>query len=107
METNMFGENFVDELKPSLLQLDFRKAAFRSGGLYDGEVVTLKILGRNFSITPDGNFKTDIHANPFISAPILDYLLNTTGAEPSGEWISFRKLKESDDLMHGFFKKRC
>jgi hypothetical protein len=104
---DQMGENFVDELKPSLLQLDFREAAFRSGSLYDGEAITLKILGRNFSITPDGDFKTDIHANAFITAPILDYLLNTTGAEPSGEWISFRELKESDDFMHGFFKKRC
>lgn len=101
------GEQLLEKLKASLSHLDFQQAAARSGGLYNGKMITLKILGRNFGITPDGGFKTDIHANTFIAGPVLDYLINTGGAEPSGKWLSFRELEKSDDLMHGFFKKRC
>lgn len=101
------GQKLVDELKKSLSRLDFHKTAFRSGGRYDGKAITLKILGRNFGITPDCTFQTDIHAGAFITGPVLDYLIHTKGAEPSGKWISFREIKGSDDLMHGFFRKRC
>ncbi len=105
--SEQMGEQLTGDLKKSLSQLDFQETAVRSGGLYDGKTITLKILGKNFSITLDGTFKTDIHVNTFITSPVLDYLINNRGTEPSGEWISFRELKESDDLMHAFFKKRC
>ena len=101
------GRKLVDALKQSLSQLDFQEAAFKSGGRYDGKAITLNILGRNFGITPDGTFKTDIHASSFVTGPVLDYLINGKGVDPSGKWISFREIKKSDDLIYEFFKKRC
>jgi hypothetical protein len=30
-------------------------------------------MGKDFSITPDGDFKTHIHVNRFVAAPFLEW----------------------------------
>jgi hypothetical protein len=49
--------------------------------VYDGKAITIKILGRNVGITPDGTFKTDIHASSFVTGPVLEYLINGKGVD--------------------------
>ncbi|MBC8440857.1 MAG: DUF3786 domain-containing protein [Deltaproteobacteria bacterium] len=105
--SEQMGEQLVGDLKKSLSQLDFQKISEKSGGKYDGKALTLKVLGKDFGVRPDGTFKTDIHVNTWITGPFLDYLIQGQGEDPSGYWISFRELKESDDLIYSFFKKRC
>jgi hypothetical protein len=98
------GELFVKEL---LVSLDFQEAAERSGGNYNGTVLSVKVLGKNFGVKSDGTFTTDIHINTWITGPFLDYMIHGIGMNPTGEWISFRELKGSDDLIYSFFRRRC
>ncbi len=105
--TGPIGGEFVHDLEKSLSSLDFKEAAERCGGKYDKQTLTLKVLGKNFSITSDGTFKTDIHVNTWITGPLLDYVIFGKGKDPSGEWISFREIKGSNDLRYSFFKRRC
>jgi hypothetical protein len=105
--TDPMGSRLVKDLEKTVSLMDFKESAERCGGKYDGKTLTLKVLGKDFSLDPDGRFKTDIHVNTWITGPFLDYLINGKGKDPSGEWISFRELKESDDLIYSFFKRRC
>lgn len=105
--SQQMGEQLVEELKKSLSQIDFKKAAQRAGAVFDGKSMTLKMMGRNMKVSPDGTFKTDIHAKPWIIGPVLDYIINGKGSDSSNEWVSFRELQKSDDLMYSFFQKRC
>ncbi len=107
LKSEQMGEQLAENLKKSLSQLDFQKISEKSGGKYDGKILMLKVLGKDFGARPDGTFKTDIHVNTWITGPFLDYLIQGQGKDPSGDWISFRELKESDDLIYSFFKKRC
>ncbi len=101
------GEQFIESLKKSLAAINLAEAAQRTGGHYDGQKMTLKILGKNFGVDAKGNFSSDIHINPWIVGPFLDYVINGKGVAPAGEWVSFRELKEAKAISYPFFKKRC
>ena len=78
--SQQMGGQLVDELKKSLTQMDFEKAAQRAGAVFDGKSMTLKMMGRNIKILPDGTFNTDIHAKSWIKGPVLDYVINGKGS---------------------------
>lgn len=101
------GAQLTEGLKNQLVDLDFEEAAKKSGGKYVNQNIVLKILGREFAITPDGRFQTHLHVKPWVTGPILDYVINGQGVDPTDEWLAFRELDGADGLMHGFFRKRC
>ncbi len=101
------GERYIEDLKKLLAHADLAEAAKRTGGRYDGQILTLKILGKDFGVDTNGNFMTDIHINPWIAGPFLDYVIHGKGMEPTGEWVSFRELKETETISYAFFQKRC
>jgi hypothetical protein len=104
---DLMGSKFIHDLKQSLPSVDFMETSDRCGGKYDGKTLTVKVLGKDFGVRTDGTFSTDIHVNTWITGPVLDYLILGKGKDPSGEWISFREIKGSDDLQYSFFKRRC
>jgi hypothetical protein len=101
------GEQFIEDQKETLSRIDLAQAAQRTGGHYDGRKLTLKILGKDFGVDPEGNFHSDIHVNPWIVSPFLDYIINARGVDPTGEWVSYRELKDAKDNTYPFFQKRC
>lgn len=101
------GERFVEDLKRTLKTIDLAEAASRTGGVYDGRRLTLKIMGKDFGVDSAGNFTSDIHIKPMISAPFLAYVIYSKGVGPTGEWVSFRELNEARDFSYPFFQKRC
>lgn len=101
------GEAFIQGLLKKLLEMDLAEAALRTGGRYDGRKLTLKILGKDFGVDSKGNFSSDIHINHWVLGPFLDYIVHSSGTAPSGEWVSFRELKEGQNFSYPFFKKRC
>jgi hypothetical protein len=101
------GENFIEELKQKLPEIDLAEAAKRIGGAYDGRKLTIKIMGKEFGVDSEGNFSSDIHVNPWISGPFLVYIIYSKGLELTGEWVSFRELKVGKAFSYPFFQKRC
>lgn len=102
-----FVDEFMESLKTKLSAMDLAEAARRTGGRYAEGKLTLKVLGKDFGIDAKGNFRSDIHINPWVAGPFLDYVVHSSGADPSGEWVSYRELKESQEFSYPFFKKRC
>lgn len=99
-------EAFLETMKQHLADIDFAEAAQRTGGRIQGSRLTLKILGKDFSVDRHGNLFSDIHVNPWVAAPFFDYVLNGKGVAPSGQWVSFRELKDGKD-RYPLFQKRC
>ena len=101
------GDQLIVDLKKALRKTDLAVAAQRCGGNFDGSKLTLKILGKKFGVDSVGNISSDIHANPWIMTPFLDYVVGGKGKDPVGNWISFRELNIGKELSYPFFQKRC
>jgi hypothetical protein len=99
-------EEFLAMVKQKIAGIDLVSAAERTGGRYENGRLTLKILGKDFSVDGQGNLYSDIHINPWVAAPFFDYVLNGQGVAPTGQWSSFRELKNGKD-RYPLFQKRC
>ena len=99
-------EEYLDGLKKQLKNTDLEAAALRTGGRFENGRLTIKVMGKDFSVTADGTFSTDIHVNPWVAAPFLYYVLNGKGVSPTGGWRSFRELADGRE-RYPLFQKRC
>ncbi len=93
-------------LKNQLIKIDLKKKAPELGGKFNNGRLTLKILGKDFSVDQKGNISTDIHVNRWITPPIYSYIIHSKGLPLSGQWVSFRELESSPD-WHLFFNHQC
>lgn len=93
-------------LKLQVTKVDFGEAATRTGGLFDGKKLTVKIMGKDFSVDGNGTLFTDIHTNPWVTMPILNYIIHCKGVPVSGNWVSMRELPSGMDWYH-FFNRQC
>lgn len=104
------GSEATDELfetfSRELAKLDLQQAALRTGGVYNDSLLTIKVLGKDFSVDRDMNFFTDIHIIPWVTAPFLTYVLRSEGMPLTGEWMSMREL-EGGAERYPLFQKRC
>ncbi|MGD9211286.1 MAG: DUF3786 domain-containing protein [Desulfobacteraceae bacterium] len=96
----------LNQLKAQVTQLDLVRRAEVIGGQFNEDKLVIRILGKNFAVDQNGRLITDIHVNPWIATPVFDYLLNAKGSLPTGEWVSFRELKNGQS-WYSFFTRRC
>jgi hypothetical protein len=99
-------DDFLDILKGRIGECDLRLAARRTGGMFDGQKLIIKILGKDFSVDREGNLYSDIHIIPWVAIPFLVYVLESSGNKPAGDWVSFRELKGAQE-RYPLFRKRC
>jgi len=96
----------VAQLKGKIPNLDLTAAADRVGGRFSDGKLTIRIFGKNFSVDSTGNFFSDIHINPWIVIPVLNYILKGGGTPVSGEWVPFRELSNGM-VRNSLFQRRC
>ena len=94
------------KLQSKVAGIDLADAARRIGADFSGDKLTLKVLGKNFSIDTRGNLHADIHINPWVVIPVFSYVLSGKGRAASGNWASFRELKDGKE-RYSLFQKRC
>lgn len=99
-------EDRLAKLKSQVTQIDLAGAAERVGASFSGGKLTLKVLGKNFSVDTKGNLTSEIHINPWVAVPFLSYILTGQGLTPSGRWVPYRELKGGRD-GYPLFQKRC
>jgi len=100
------GERRVEALTEKIAGIDLEAAARRAGGRFSRNRLVLKVMGKDVSIDPHGNFYTDIHVNPWIAVPYLLYVLHGKGLAVSGNWVPFRELTGGKE-RYPLFRKRC
>ena len=97
---------YLKKLKNEIANLDLAAAAKRVRARFSGDKLTLKVLGKDFSVDKKGNLSADIHINPWVTIPFLNYILYGKGLPVSGNWVSFRELKDGKE-RYPLFQKRC
>ena len=85
----------IDALKQEVAQIDLLSAARRLGASFDGKKITVKILGKDFSIDTDGRLTSDIHIHSWVTIPFLN-----------GKWVPLRELPRGAD-WYRLFNQRC
>ncbi len=90
-------EQAVNELKKQVAAIDLAAAAERLGAPFEGGRLKIKSLGKDFFVDSKGQVSSDCHIHPWVTGPLLNYVLHGTGKTPSGRWIPFRELKGGAD----------
>jgi len=98
-------EDRLEVLKSEVPRCDLEDAARRVGGKFSDNRLILKVLGRDFRVDTSGNLFAEIHINPWVAVPFLQYILHGKGLAPTGRWVSFRDLKGGRE-SHPLFQKR-
>ena len=96
----------ADELKEKIQEIDLKAAADRIGGQFKANKLTVKILGKHFSVDPQGRFSAEIHMIPWLTIPLLNYILYSQGKIPTGAWKPFRELSYAGQRAN-IFERRC
>ncbi len=96
----------IAQLKGQVNQIDLEPRAEKLGGNFLNGRLVLKILGKDFGIGKNGGISTDIHVNPWIVPPVLNYVLTSKGVPLTGSWVPFRELETSRDWAR-FFEHQC
>ena len=104
--TEQNRDEYLKQLKSEIAGHDLAAAANRVGATFSGNKLTLKVLGKDFSVDTEGNLYADIHINPWVVGPFLSYILHGKGLLVSGTWVSFRELKDGQE-RYPLFQKRC
>lgn len=99
-------EAAVAGLQKEIGKIDLSEAAHRLGGTYVAGKMTLKILGKDFSVDEKGRFSTDIHVHPWVALPVLNHILHGEGKSVTGKWVPFREL-EGVKTWYRLFGQRC
>ena len=96
----------IENLKRKIATIDLRLSAQRLGAQFSNEKLTIKCLGKDFSVDVKGNISTEIHVHAWIAVPVLNYILTGAGAPVSGTWVPFREL-EGGKKWYRLFEQRC
>jgi len=101
-----YGRELMAALMARMSAVDLAAAAARVGGELKDSRLAIRCLGRIFELDRAGRMTSQCHVNPWVHAPLLDYVLDGAGAEPTGEWVLFRELRHTSDWIL-FFDHRC
>jgi len=99
-------EKAVAKLQNKIKEVNLSAVAKKLGGIYADGKLTLKILGKDFSVDSKGQFFTDIHVHAWVAIPVLNYILYGEGRSVSGSWVPFREL-DGGKIWYRLFGQRC
>lgn len=99
-------EKVVASLQKKIKEVNLSAVAQKLGGVYGNGKLTLKVLGKDFSVDSNGQFFTDIHVHPWVAIPLLNYILYGEGRSVSGKWLPFRELNGGKS-WYRLFGQRC
>jgi len=94
--------NAMAQLKEKIRQIDLESRADLLGGTFSNDRLTLKIMGKDFSVDVNGEISTDIHVNRWVAPSVLNYILFGKGLTLAGAWVPFRELETSKDWARFF-----
>ena len=99
-------ERGMEKLKREIRTIDLLAAAKRLGVEFSNAKLTIKILGKDFSVDSTGNLSSDIHMHAWVVIPALNYIIHGGGTPVSGNWVPLRELK-SGKTWSRLFEQRC
>lgn len=104
IEQDMQG--VVEQLQRKIVEIDLDAVARRLKVPLKNGKLTLKTLGKDFSVDERGNLYSDIHIHPWIAIPVLNYIIAGGRVPVSGKWVPLRELKSGKN-WYRLFEQRC
>lgn len=96
----------IETLMRKLATIDLAFRANRLGATFSDGRLTLKCLGKDFSVDSLGNITTDLHVQRWIMIPVLNYIIAGAGIPVSGNWVPFSELKNGKP-RYPLFQQQC
>jgi hypothetical protein len=96
----------LEQLKRKIATIDLAASAKRLGARFFNDKLTIKILGKDFSLDSKGNVTTDIHVHSWIMVPVLNYIIDGAKIPVSGKWVPLREL-EGGKTWYRLFGQSC
>ena len=93
-------------LKEKIKKTNLESRADILGEQFSNNRLTLKILGKDFSVDVNGDISTILHVNRWLVPPVLNYILSGKGLPLTETWVPFRELETSRDWAR-FFEHQC
>ncbi|WP_345788493.1 DUF3786 domain-containing protein [Desulfosporosinus acidiphilus] len=98
-------KNVLEPLKKEISRVDFSKSAERLGAGLSGKKLSIRCLGKDFTVDSEGNVISDCHLNVWVITPLLNYIIQGAGNDPTGKWVPFRELSK-ETVWNSFFHQR-
>lgn len=99
-------ENAMHALKQKVQSVDLQASAEKLGGTFNNGRLSIKVLGKTYSIDQAGEIYTDIHIIPWVALPVYNYILTGGNSTISGNWVPLRELPSGKD-WYRLFGQRC
>jgi hypothetical protein len=94
------------QLKEKIRKGNLQERAGILGEEFSNGKLTLKIMGKDFSIDTHGDVSTLLHVNRWLTIPVFNYVLYGKGLPLTHTWVPFRELETSKDWAR-FFEHQC
>ena len=86
-------EELILKLREEVKAIKFDDIAEGLGVELKDNMLVLQCMGREFSISPDGEITTSGHITPWIKILILHYIRTSGKEKLTGKWVSYSELK--------------
>lgn len=98
-------KQILDPLKRKIVTVDFAASEKRLGATLSGDKLSIKILGKDFTVDSEGNMISDCHNNVWVMVPLLNYIVYSPGNDLCEKWIPFRELSK-ETVWGSYFEYR-
>ena len=99
-------EDLILRLREEIRNIGFSDVASHIGAELKGRALSIKCMGREFTIDPGGEVTTKGFITPWIKILILHYIKTGGSADLTGKWVSFSELK-SGMVKASSFTREC
>jgi len=99
-------EQALQRLRLKIAAVDLASAAERLDASFSGDKLTIKCLGKDFHVDSRGNVTSDCHVHGWVTMPLLNYVISSSGKPVSGNWVPMRELKNGATWAR-LFGQRC
>jgi len=89
-------KKILEPLQREFVRVDFASSVKRLGATHSKDILTVKILGKDFKVDSEGNVISDCHINPWVMVPLLNYIIYSAGKDLTGKWVPFRELSKEN-----------
>ena len=98
-------KQILDPLKREIGTIDFSASLKRLGATLSGDKLTIKCLGKDFTVNSEGDFISECHNNVWVTVPLLNYIIYSAGTDLTGKWVPFRELS-NETIWDSYFEHR-
>lgn len=99
-------ESLIAELKKEVSTIDLTKVAEGLGAVVHDKAVSIRCLGRDFLVGPDGEVTAQGPLTPWMRILLLHYIRTQGDARLAGKWVAYAELR-SGMVKASSFLREC